>query len=376
MTRIAPLLSIEARGRGSVKEPAFLRRRDRVCIALHPLGFHVTQRPVRSAMPLHTSRDVVAILGAGSIGTAWAILFAQGGCKIRLHDSDEERLREAPDEIRARLADLEACGLLAETSETVLARIALVTDLGEAVRGTDHVQECIPENLDLKTTLFARLDELAARGTVLASSSSFIPASQFAERLAGRERCLVVHPGNPPYLLRVAEIVPAPWTTDVVVERTEALLRAAGVTPVRIRREIVGFVFNRLQGAVLREAYCLVRDGVASTDEIDRIVRDGLGLRWSVTGPFETAELNTRGGIEAHAERMGPAYHRMGGERGQDDPWTKELVASVAAERRKALALEEWGARVAWRDRALMALLRCRHDDPALQELGAKPARR
>jgi 3-hydroxyacyl-CoA dehydrogenase len=127
-----------------------------------------------------------------------------------------------------------------------------------------------------------------------------------------------------------------------------------------VRREIEGFIFNRLQGALLREAYCLVRDGVASVDVVDRVVRDGPGRRWAFSGPFETADLNTRGGIEAHARRLGPAYARMGAERGQDDPWTDELVAQVVRERRARLPLAEWDDRVAWRDRALAALEQAR----------------
>ena len=111
--------------------------------------------------------------------------------------------------------------------------------------------------------------------------------------------------------------MPAPFTAAAVVARTERLLRDAGIEPVRVAREVEGFVFNRLQGAMLREAYALVRDGVATVADIDRLVRDGLGLRWSVVGPFETVDLNTRGGIAAHAERMGPAYARMGAERGR-----------------------------------------------------------
>jgi L-gulonate 3-dehydrogenase len=120
-----------------------------------------------------------------------------------------------------------------------------------------------------------------------------------------------------------------------------------------VRKEIEGFVFNRLQGALLREAYCLVRDGVADVDDVDRVVREGLGRRWAVIGPFETADLNTRGGIAEHAKRLGPAYARMGAERGQDDPWTPELVARVTEERRRLLPLEQWEERVAWRDRRM-----------------------
>ena len=155
-------------------------------------------------------------------------------------------------------------------------------------------------------------------------------------------------------------MVPAPFTSAETVERTEALLRRAGMVPVRVSREVEGFVFNRLQGALLREAYCLVRDGVATVADIDLVVRDGLGLRWAAIGPFETVDLNTRGGIAAHAERMGPSYARMGAERGQNDPWTPALVAEVTAQRRAELDLADWGPRVAWRDRLLMALLRAR----------------
>jgi 3-hydroxyacyl-CoA dehydrogenase len=313
----------------------------------------------------------IAIIGAGSIGAAWAIVFAAARMRVNLQDTDDGRLAQSRAGIRARLEGLLAHDLVGEPADAILARIQFLSDLPKALAGVAHVQECVPEDLDLKRRLFADLDRLAAPEAILASSSSFLPASAFAGELAGRGRCLVVHPGNPPYLLRVAELVPAPFTAADVVERTAALLRACGMLPVRLGREIEGFVFNRLQGALLREAYCLVRDGIASAADIDRIVRDGLGLRWSVIGPFETADLNTRGGIAQHARRMGPAYQRMGRERGQDDPWTEDLVAQVVAARRALLPLEEWEQRVAWRDKALMALLRCRHSDDALEELDA-----
>lgn len=126
------------------------------------------------------------------------------------------------------------------------------------------------------------------------------------------------------------------------------------MTPVRVNREIEGFLFNRLQGALLREAYCLVRDGVADVADVDRAISQGLGIRWSVIGPFETVDLNTRGGIRAHAERLGLAYARMGAERGQNDPWTPELVGKVESQRRGALPLDQWQDRVSWRDRRMM----------------------
>jgi 3-hydroxyacyl-CoA dehydrogenase len=183
-----------------------------------------------------------------------------------------------------------------------------------------------------------------------------MPVSRFASELPGRARCLVVHPGNPPYLLPVAELVPAEFTSQETVERTRQLLAAVGMVPVLVHREIEGFVFNRLQGALLREAYRLVRDGVASAADIDKVVSYGLGRRWSVIGPFATAELNTRGGLARHATVMGPAYQRMESDRTGEEAWSDELVARVAASVHEDLPPDQWSANVLRRDRALMRL--------------------
>jgi L-gulonate 3-dehydrogenase len=312
-----------------------------------------------------TERPPVAVIGAGGIGSGVAIVFARAGHRVRLFDVAAERLPAALRLIEGRLVKLDGFGLLDEAPALVLARIETGTDLAWAVAGAGYVQECVPEELALKQALFGVLDALAGPEAVLASASSAIPISAVAAGLAGRARCLVAHPGNPPFLLPVVELVGADFTAAAALDAAEALLEAAGMVSVRLAKEVEGFLFNRLQGAVLREAYCLVRDGVASVEAIDRVMRAGLGRRWAVIGPFETADLNIAGGIEAHAARMGAAYARMGAERGQVDPWTPELVARVAAERRACLPMEAWDARVAWRDRALMALeaARRRHDE-------------
>ena len=302
----------------------------------------------------------VAVVGAGSIGVGWSIVFARVGSPVILQDPDPRRLAVAPGEIRARLEELASFDLLAEPPAVVAARVQTTPDTAEAVGGARYVQECAPEDVALKRELFARLDREAPPDAILASSSSAITASQSAGALGGRERCLVAHPANPPHLLPVVEVVPAPFTRPDVVDSAAALLANVGMSVVRIRREVEGFVFNRLQGAVLREAYCLVRDGVAGVEDIDRAVREGFGRRWAVIGPFEAADLNTRGGIEAHATRMGPAYERIGAERDRHEPWTPELVARVAAERRAVLPIERWDERIAWRDRMLMTLERAR----------------
>ena len=293
----------------------------------------------------------IAIVGAGSIGVAWAIVFARAGHSVVMHDVSSDRLSDAVAEVEQRAAMLRSFGLL-EGSLSV----SVADSLAEAVVDADHVQECVVEDLAVKRSLFASLDGLVGGSCVLASSTSMIPASQFAAALSGRSRCLVVHPGNPPYLLPVAELVPAPFTDQLVVERTRSLLSSAGMTPVLVRKEIEGFVFNRLQGALLREAYALVRDGVASPDDIDVVVSHGLGPRWSILGPFATAELNTRGGIQRHAQVMGPAYARMGAERGDHGQWTAELVEEVAAALAERLPRDQWAEHVEARDLALMKL--------------------
>lgn len=313
----------------------------------------------REALP---TASTIAIIGAGSIGVAFAIVFARAGFTVRVQDPDAGRRAAAPQEIAERLADLAHFGLVAEAEAAILERIVFTAELAEAVADADLVQECVPERLEVKRQLFAELDRLAPPSAVLASSSSAICPSAFAAGLPGQTRCLVAHPGNPPYLLSVIEIVPAPFTSPETVSCAVQIFEHSGLAPVLVQKEPEGFVFNRLQGALLREAYCLVRDGVASVEDIDQIVRDGLGLRWSVIGPFETADLNTRGGVASHAAKMGPAYARMGAERGQNDPWTPELVGQVERERRARLSLDEWAERVLWRDRALMALLKCRHE--------------
>lgn len=298
----------------------------------------------------------MAIVGAGSIGVAFAIVFARAGWQVHLTDPDAGRRAAAPREIADRLGELASFTLLDEAPETIAARVRVMAGVGPAVAEAQLVIECAPERIETKRAIFEQLDAIAPEDAVLASATSALVVSSFTEQLAGRHRCLVAHPGNPPYLIPVIEIVPAAFTDETVTQRACGYFADAGLKPVRVGREIEGFLFNRLQGAVLREAYCLVRDGVADVEDIDTVMRDGLGLRWSVVGPFETVDLNTRGGIASHAQKLGPSYARMGAQRGQDDPWTPQLVAQVDAQRRARLPLEQWEQRCAWRDRALMAL--------------------
>ena len=299
----------------------------------------------------------VAIVGTGFIGRAWAISFARAGHDVALWDAAGGAPADALAYIESLLPDLAANDLLDGASPAELRALMRIADtLDSALDGVDHVQESTPEDVELKRRVFTDLDRVAPPGAILASSTSAILPSYFTEHLAGRARCLVVHPINPPYLIPAAEVVPSPWTAPAAVDRTADLLRAAGHAPIVMKRELDGFVMNRLQGALLEEAFRLVADGYASVEDVDVGIRDGLALRWSFMGPFETIDLNAPGGARDYAERYQFIYSRLFESMQRRVDWTGPVMDTVEAERRKIVPAEALRDRQAWRDRRLMAL--------------------
>jgi len=298
----------------------------------------------------------IAIVGAGLVGRAWAMVFARAGHPVALHDADAGALQRALAALDQGLADLRDAGLLAESPVAVRVRIVPAPTLAAALEGAVYVQENILEDLAAKKAVFAELDRLAAPDTILASSTSTITASLWSDGLAGRARCIVAHPVNPPHLVPLVELSPAPWTAPEVVARAKALHEAVGQVPIVVNKEIQGFILNRLQGALLAEAFRLHAGGYVSADDIDKTVRDGLGLRWSFMGPFETIDLNAPGGVADYCARYGGIYYEMAQ---QQTPrrWEDALVRRIEAERRALLPATELPARSAWRDRRLMQLI-------------------
>ena len=204
---------------------------------------------------------------------------------------------------------------------------------------------------------------------MLASSTSALLPSRFTESLAGRARCLVVHPINPPYLIPAVEIVPAPWTDPQIVERTRTLMTAAGQAPIVMKREIDGFVMNRLQGALLEEAFRLVADGYASAEDIDIGLCEGLALRWSFMGPFETIDLNAPAGVRDYVTRYQQIYERLFPSMQRRVDWAGPVVDEIERDRRAKLPEAELLQRQMWRDRRLMAL--AAHKRKAAREIGS-----
>ncbi len=300
--------------------------------------------------------EKIAIIGAGLIGRAWSIVFARAGFDVSLYDSSQQAGSAALGFIADRLPELAEAGLISDTPDAIMARISLAPTLEAALDGAVHVQENGPERVDAKAALFARMDEIAPKSTVLASSTSGIPASAFTEALRGRFRCLVAHPVNPPYLVPVVELCPAPWTSEETVTRTRALMERARMVPATVKREVKGFVLNRLQIALVAEAFRLVADGVVSPEDLDATIKHGLGLRWAFMGPFETIDLNAPGGVADYCARYGGLYAEVEAEM-VPIALTPELVADVDATLRGRLSLDDHPARQEWRDRRLMALL-------------------
>ena len=302
-----------------------------------------------------SGRGIVAVVGAGLIGCSWAIVFARAGWQVIVQDINLATLKGAPDVLATQLKILEQHNLCADP-QIILARITYKSDLNETVSEVDYVQECGPEILQVKQDLFSELDAMTSQKTILASSTSGFMASQFSAHLTGRNRVLVAHPVNPPHLVPVVEISPSEWTDPHVTKATAAIMASIDQTPVTLQKEIPGFILNRLQGAMLNETLRLAQGGFATVDDIDKTVRDGLGLRWSFMGPFETIDLNAPGGLADYAKRYGQMYQNMAQEQSQPPNWDEEAMAPLHHARRVELTMDRVARRQYWRDRQLAAL--------------------
>jgi 3-hydroxyacyl-CoA dehydrogenase len=305
--------------------------------------------------------STAAIIGAGLIGRAWAMVFARAGWRVRLYDNAKAQLDAARSHIATGLDAQQAAGLLDDASRAA-SQVSAFTRIEDAVAGAQWVQENLPEQVEVKRTVFAALDTHASATAVLASSTSAIPASQFTEALAGRARCLVAHPVNPPHLVPVVELCGAPWTSAATIERAREVMTEIGQAPVVVLRELDGFILNRLQGALLSEAMRLVGEGYVSPADLDRTVAHGLGLRWSFMGPFATIELNAPGGVADYCARYGGFYRKLAADPPDPGVWSAEHAARIVAMLGDPLSAAERERRMDERDRRLLALARHKRD--------------
>lgn len=298
----------------------------------------------------------IAIAGAGLIGRAWSFVFARAGMEVAVWDANSEVLDAFPAAIAAMVDMTAAHGRAGNDPADLASRISIHSSLEEVLADADLVQESGPEKLDIKKRIFADLDRLTPPAAVIASSSTALMVSQYASELPGRARCLVAHPVNPPHLVPVVELSPGEFTDPETVDRAEAIYREAGQVPVRLTREIDGFILNRLQAVVLAESLRLIEEGIVTVDGLDDTIRHGLGRRWAFMGPMETISLNAPAGVADYLERYGPTMARLADDAARGEAFTKEAAAKVEAHFAGVPDTATSASRQAWRDEELAAL--------------------
>lgn len=238
----------------------------------------------------------ISAIGAGAMGAGTAQCFAMAGYPVRLYDVSETSIANGLKSIETSLADYRRHGLIqAAEIPAVMARIVPTTKLEDAARDTDFIIESIVENLAVKQDVFGKLDTLCPVHTIFATNTSGLSPTQIAANLGRKDKFVVTHFWNPPQLLPLVEVVPGEHTSEATMQTAYDLMHKIGKQPVWLKRECPGFVGNRLQLALLREALYLVAEGVASPDDIDLVVETSLGRRLSVTGPLKSADM---GGLD------------------------------------------------------------------------------
>jgi 3-hydroxybutyryl-CoA dehydrogenase len=254
-----------------------------------------------------------AVIGAGTMGQGIALVFALGGREVRITDCDPQALNEAMGKIQKSLEAMAEASFisLAEAQQTIKLIVA-APNLKAAVREVEIVTECIPERLELKQQMFAELENLSPVHAVLASNTSSLLLSDIGQLIKDKSRLIVTHYFNPAHILRAVEVVASAATSASVVDRVCRLLSSVGKIPILLRKEIRGFIVNRIQAAMVREALFLLEQGVTTPDELDRAIHGSIGPRLALLGPFQVMDL---GGLDVWAEVMCNLFPQLSDQR-------------------------------------------------------------
>merc|ERR1712142_313500 len=314
--------------------------------------------------------EKIGIIGSGLIGKSWAMIFASVGYKVVLFDVESSQVTKALENIKAELLEFEAAGTLrGELGAVAQAELISGTDsLEECVTGAKYIQECVPEILELKKKVWGAIDKIVDDKTILGSSTSCIVPSKISDGLTHKAQFIVAHPCNPPYHTPMVELVPAPWTSQEIQAGARALMKEAGQGPVSLSREVPGFVLNRMQYALLNECWRLIRDKVVSPQDLDVVMKDGMGMRYAFMGPMETIHLNAEG-TQNYCDRYGQTIFDVSSDLGpiptgwkQETEEDKAEVRAVEEAMTKEIPLEELYKRRVWRDKRLAALAKLKRD--------------
>jgi L-gulonate 3-dehydrogenase len=304
----------------------------------------------------------VGIIGGGLIGASWAAIFSKSDFNVFVYDSFPVVFETFNERVKLFLEELKSIEPEINVEES-LSRISINVSIEDLCKSVDYIQESAPEILSVKQELFAKLDMLAPNHVVIGSSSSAMPISTITQNLKGQHRCLIAHPANPPHLIPCVEICPGPNTSSLTIAKAKDVFNKSGASTVNVKKEIDGFILNRLQGALLNEALRLYSEGYANSDEIDATIRDGLGLRWAFMGPFETIDLNAPGGIRDYMARYGPMYTEMAKTQTSFPDWSDQVGEKLEMERRKILPEDQLQERAKKRNLLLKSLRKIKIDN-------------
>lgn len=303
-----------------------------------------------------TIKDV-AVVGTGVIGRSWIQVFARAGCQTRVYDRDPAQVEKAMAWLEADLEDCRAAGLISAAEVTRRRSLITVHDnLNRALEGVGYVQESAPEPIEIKRAVYEELDHAADAAVILGSSTSALDMTEIAAGLIGANRCLVAHPVNPPHVIPVVEVLPGKQTDADVVERTCEFLASVGQTPVLMNFYLPGFLLNRMQAALVREAIHLVESGVADVNAVDAVIRDGLGLRWALMGPFGVANTNADGGLREYFTRYGQSYIELTNDLGPTPSFSPEQVERLGRGTDAMIGGVPHADLLRWRDRLVMKI--------------------
>ena len=309
--------------------------------------------------------STVAVVGTGVIGRSWIQVFARAGCQTRIHDRDAAQVENALAWVEKDLEEDRKAGLL--SSEEAAARRSRVTahdNLNKAVAGAGYVQESGPERIELKKALYAELDRASDPTAILGSSTSAIDMTEIAAGLPGARRCIVAHPVNPPHVVPVVEVLPGKETDPEVVQQTCAFLKEVGQTPVLMNFYVPGFLLNRMQAALIKEAINLVTSGVADVDAVDAVIRDGLGLRWALMGPFGVANTNADGGVREYFTRYRGDYTELMNDLGPTPEFDAASIEQMGKATDEMVGSIDRGEIRGWRDRMVRKIRALKKEDP------------
>jgi 3-hydroxybutyryl-CoA dehydrogenase len=279
------------------------------------------------------AKPKIAVIGAGLMGHGIAQVFALAGHDVTITDSFVQNLETATARIAANLRDL-------GEDESAAARVRVCADLGDAVRDADYVVEAVFEDLALKQKLFAEVERHVRPDTILASNTSVIPITAIMQHLEARERALGTHWWNPPFLVPLVEVIETQWTAAETIAWTMRLHEAAGKKPAHVKKDVPGFIGNRLQHALWREAISLVEHGICDAETVDAVVKASFGRRLPVLGPLENADLVGTDLTLAIHNIVLPAIDS----RPEPSPYLQKLVADKKLGFKSGEGFRKWSA--------------------------------